>query len=273
MPSWLAGWIPPLFRQWANRLLGASIVYRGPRGSFAEAQAACRGYSDPSILADVESATRAVISGDARYEQDGRTFEVEPPSEYALSGILLAAARTVDRLTILDLGGGLGSHFLRWQPFLSTLPRLHWIVIEQPHFVTTGRRLFSGNAQISFEDATYRPRASPNVLLASSVLQYLDEPKKLLRSLIDLNPDVIIIDRTPFHSLTEVLAFCQEVPAARGRGVSYPLHIFPKEWLVTLLAGYELILDFPTRDAPIRTRTLIAEYRGSIWTRKAPDTQ
>ena len=263
---WISEWVPPAARRAANRLLCVAIVYRGPFASFAAALRETRSYQDDRILQDVRKAIQGVLGGRARFEQDGVAFRQEPLPDLALSGLLLASSRAGGRLSVLDFGGSLGSHFLRWLPIFSRLPNLHWCVVEQAHFVDAGRELFGPEQRLSFElDIDSAAKHAPNAVLASSVLQYLDDPASYLSNLARLGTDVLIIDRFPISDdgLHHVLT--QRVPGKDG-SASYPLQVFPGDWLQGELGKtFELLVELPGRDAPIRAGRIAARYVGSVW--------
>src|SRR5690606_26162158 len=189
--TFIRDWLPPVVRRAGNRALGGAITFQGPFANWADARNATTGYDQPSILARVEAATREVLEGRAVYEQDGVAFTVPPPPSDALVGLLLAAARSRGKLSVLDFGGALASHFLRWRPVLSRLCELRWSVVEQPAFVSAGRTLFAGIETVSFH-AEVRDVDTPNTVLVSSALQYRPDPIETLRYLRDLGCEVII---------------------------------------------------------------------------------
>lgn len=259
-------WLPPILRRWGNRILGASIVYRGPFNDWASAFSSTEGYGQHAILERVSLATRQVLDGFAVYEQDGIALHHAPPPSHALNGLLLAAALDGGRLSVLDLGGGLASHYLRWRSVLSTLPDVHWAVVEQASYVMEGRRLFSTDPAVFFHDDIATVSISPNVVLASSVLQYLPEPYQTLRRLMDFAPRMIVLDRLPCGTSEVVMS--QSVPPNLGKA-SYPLWILSRERVHAQLSrDYRLLLEFEAADQPLQAARICAEYRGSIWQRR-----
>lgn len=261
--------LPTGLRRSVNRLLGRAVVYRGPYATAEEAKAGTTGYSLPSILESVQAATGKVASGRARYEQDGIAFHSEPPPDHTIAMLLLAAARSGGRLSVLDFGGSLGSHYLRWAPLLARLPELHWCVVEQDHFVAAGRGMFPGHAQLGFEIALEAAESNrPNVVLAASVLQYVDDPYACLQRLAAVDADMVIIDRTPFSDDGQHRFFSQHVPSQIYRA-SYPLQALSAERVDRELSpGYERLLDCPTADEPVRAGGHRATYRMSAWLRR-----
>jgi putative methyltransferase (TIGR04325 family) len=266
--AFVANWCPPALRRLLNRMLGAQTRYRGPFPDWNAAAAATDGYDEGAILARVAEATRRVQHGEPGYEQDGILRPGVAPPSHALSALLLAAARDDGRLSVVDFGGGLGSHYLRWRPLLRQVRSLHWCVVEQPAFVEAGARIFAGMAEVDFVDTVEAAAdAKPNAVYASGVLQYLPAPFDHLERLIALGADVVVLDRTPFarDGVERVLA--QHVPPSLGRA-SYPLRMFGRDAIESRLrAHYRCALEFDSGDAPIALADAGADYVGQVWMR------
>lgn len=268
MPSQLAArWLPAAIRDVANRALGASIVYRGP---FSSWEAACRvtgGYDQSAILDRVVTATRHVLQGAADYEQDGVTRCGTPPASHALAGLLLAAGANGGHLSVLDFGGGLASHYLRWKPLLAHLPARHWSVVEQENFVAAGCEVFAADQEVSFHASIGDVCRRPNAVLLSGVLHLLHDPYSVLSELSRLGSSAIVIDRTPYSEDGVERIVAQFVPNRLGRA-SYPAWMLSRDRVhATMSRHYELIQDFDTLDHPMRVGSHAAPYRGSIWVR------
>lgn len=250
-------------------MLGAATVYRGPYSDWAQARAATVGYQYIDILARVRKATECVLRGEAEYEQDGLAMRGPVPASHALEALMLIAALEGGRLSVLDFGGGLGSHFLRWRKHLARIPHLHWRVVEQQHFVDAGKELFAGNQQLSFTTAIAVADApAPNAIVASSVLQYLADPLSTLDELIALRARGMIVDRTPLREDRDALILSQHVPKSLGRA-SYPLWLLSRKTVHSRLhSHYELLTKFSCEDAPLRSGRIRGEYAGSTWLRR-----
>lgn len=264
--DWISRWAPPAIRRAANDLLGTSIRYRGPYPDLAQARQHTSGYDEGGILRTVAAATREVLAGNARYEQDGRVFTQPPPADPAMAGLLLGAARSRGRLSVLDFGGSLGSYYLRWSHVLSHMDDLLWCVVEQAHFVETGRQLYARDPRIQFEfDLRSAQRHQPNLVLAAGVLQYVESPYATLASLAELRAEVLVIDRTPFCTDGAHRFYSQHVPKRLQRS-SYALQALSRETFErVLLPTYYPAFDYMARDESIAVRGTRAEYRGSIW--------
>ncbi len=261
--------VPPAARRLVNRLAGNWTTYRGPYPDWPKAQAASKGYDDSQILLRVIAATRRVLDGQADYEQDGSAKHGLPPPSESLAAVLLAAALDEGKLSVLDIGGGLASHYLRWRRWLASLSSVRWCVVEQPHFVTAGLQLFSDLPQLSFARSIAQATVNqPNVILASSVLQYLREPMAILNELVAVDARMIIIDRTPLSAKTDSVILVQRVPRSLGRA-SYPLWLLPRAAVYDSLRGrYSMLAEFATQDESLRSGRIRGDYIGSIWLRE-----
>jgi putative methyltransferase (TIGR04325 family) len=263
-------WIPPRAREIYNRLGRFQTWYSGPYQSFADALDKSSGYADPSIAARLSVAAKSVLSGAAAYAQDGKVFPATPPPQYALSGLLLTAARARRPISVLDVGGGLASHYLRWRPFLSRMDISSWDVVEQESMVAAGRTLFGDYERVRFHQQIGDTNSQPDAALLSSVLQYVKDPGAMLQSTLARNPSLIIFDRTPSMKVDSQVHLVQHNPSIQGSPPhSYPITVFPREWLAHQLGPrYELVTAFPSPDAPVVCGRLRAEFSGSIWLRR-----
>lgn len=262
-------WMPPRLRQLSNRLIGASTRYRGPFDSWEQALLSTHGYEAKDVIERVSCATSKVLNSSANYEQDGVAFHSDPPASLVLSGLILAAARNNGRLVVLDFGGGLASHYLRWRRYLKHLNKVTWCVVEQKNFVARGRLLFPSHERVRFEsDLDVAAALNPNVVLASSVIHYLPNPLPTLASLAKSRPDVFIVDRTPLSNAATEIILTQHVPRQLG-SASYPLWLLPEEKVLSAFVdGYDLVSRHPAVDAPIRGRGYSGKHTGFTWVAK-----
>lgn len=259
--------VPPAIRHLVNRLAGALTIYRGPYPDWSAARGATGGYHHEAILQRVLDSTAKVLRGEADYEQDGVAMHGTPPASHALGGLLLASSLDRGRLAVLDFGGGLASHLLRWRPVLTELPYFHWSVVEQDKFVEAGRQMFMKESKLSFHSSVHQLTEHPNAVLASSVLQYLEAPHLTLRELIDTGCKVVILDRTPYSVDGIERIAAQFVPQRLGKA-SYPVWMLSRDRVHAALSQrYTLVQEFNSDDEPMRVGGHVATYRGSIWVR------
>ena len=238
-------WTPPALIGHLKPLLKRGMYYAGNYPDWITASAHASGYDSEMILERVEQATAKVIAGKAKYERDSMVFEKVQHSFPVLAGLLRAAIENGEHLSVLDFGGSLGSSYYQCRDFLSILPSLKWGVVEQEIFVKRGSEQFeTEQLKFYYTIAECIQKANPNVVLLSSVLQYLPEPYVILEELINSGISHIIIDRTVFSIYERDRIAIQHVPTSIYKA-SYPLRIFGGQSLLAAFRGrYEMIADF-----------------------------
>ncbi|MBK9990385.1 MAG: methyltransferase, TIGR04325 family [Verrucomicrobia bacterium] len=210
-------------------------AFAGDFSSWGEARAASKGYDDAAVLARVVAATRAVVEGQALWDRDGAVFTA-PEYNMSLLSVLKKIAQAEDgRLDLVDFGGALGSTWRQHRALLSDLGSVHWRVVEQPHYVASGKQ-FTDNV-LSFHPALQDALSlGANTVLLSGVLAYLERPHQLIEDLVRLRVRHIIIDRTSFAVNGRARLTVQRVPAGLGGG-SYPCWHFDQRRLLEPLTG------------------------------------
>lgn len=239
-----------LFRRWSGR----SLRFSGNPSSWDQAIRMSSGYSDPSILERVLMATRAVASGQARYERDGMLFDKPTFPFPVLAALLRAAARDANHLDVIDFGGSLGSTYRQCLPFLNGLSPIRWSVIEQASFVEAGRNEFTTDELKFFASLDDLPqRGSESVVLLSSVLQYLDDPLGRLRELAKMSAGHLVIDRTPLNESAVDRLCIQHVPK-HIYAASYPCWILSRPKLLDQLSrNWRLVAEYPCPEGSAHT--------------------
>lgn len=224
---------PPVFTHLAKRMCGdwpaADYGLSGDYRSWDEAMAASTGYDSEIILEKTRTALFKVKSAEAAYERDSVLFDEIHYVWPVLAGLLWVAARSGGRLNVIDIGGSLGSSYYQNRAFLSTLPGVRWNIIEQSKHVGIGKAHFEDDYLRFYSNITECLAATqPNVILLSSVLQYLEHPFTVLNQIQEISCDHIIIDRTPFWDGPTDRLCVQTVPPSIYPA-SYPSWIFSRQ--------------------------------------------
>lgn len=219
-------WMPPVLASWLRRFYGGGVRLKGEFNSWAEASNQCTGYDAKEILSKVESASSKVKNGEAAYERDSVLFEEIEYVWPVLAGLMWVAARNGGRLNVLDFGGALGSSYFQNRKFLEVLKEVRWNVIEQPHYTEAGKSRFQ-DEQLRFYKTLDECLAEniPNVILLSSVMQYLESPFEFFNDFKKMGTVCLIIDRTPFSLNGKDKLVIQQVPSSIY-SASYPMWIF-----------------------------------------------
>lgn len=230
-------WLPPVLSRQVRRIFySGGITFEGPFSTWEEATHMSSGYDSQLILDKVLAATLKVKNGEAAYERDSVLFDEIEYAWPVTAGLMWTAARNGGRLSVLDFGGSLGSSYFQNREFLEVFADLRWSVVEQDHFVEAGRKYIQDERLVFYPTiAECVAVEKPNVVLLSSVLQYLEDPYAVLDELARSDVEIILIDRTSFHRGTGDVIAVQKVSDAIYPA-SYPLWILSKNRLLSFLS-------------------------------------
>lgn len=213
----------------------------GDYETWKSAEAECTGYDEPNILEKVAQSTIAVLNGNAAYERDSCLFFKKEISFHLMFWIQMAAMKK-NHITVVDLGGALGSTYLQNREIIRKIPaEITWYVVEQPHFVKKGNEIFGGR-DVIFRNNMNEIDEEINIILFSGVLGWIEETDDIIKTALSKNPEYIIIDRT---FVGERQRICIErVPEVLYQG-AVPVKIFKKEELLNMFCReYHLEYEF-----------------------------
>ena len=240
--------LPPFATRWLQQQRSDGIRFDGNFQNWGEASQHATGYDTDAILVKVLEATLKVKCGEAAYERDSVAFDQIEYAWPVLAGLMFAAARNKGSLSVLDFGGALGSTYFQHRRFLEGLIDVRWNVVEQAHYVERGNSLIAEGPLRFYSDiAACIAEQAPNVVLLSSVLQYLPDPLGILQELDRVGAAVMLIDRTPFTILPENRLLVQHVPASIYPA-SYPMWVFSDSNLLGHLSQHWSVVS--RYDAP-----------------------
>lgn len=243
MRSFFRNWLPPFLL----RRLKARFRQYGWRGNYRDwgsAAARCTGYDSLAIIDKVAASVNAVRCGQAAHERDSVLFDA-PQYSWPLLAALMHVCAVKKSLRVLDFGGSLGSGYYQNRRFLEDLKNVSWYVVEQPRFVERGRVMFP-NGPIRFYGTVEAAVAEGkiDVVVMSSVLQYLEKPYETLKEVALYEIPFLVIDRTGFcindrHRISVQRVHPSIYPA------SYPCHVFSgTEFEAALAVKYSIMAKF-----------------------------
>lgn len=244
-------------------------MWSGNYNSWSEVMQHCKGYDDELILEKCKNALLKVKNGEAVYERDSVLF-AEKEYSTGLLTVLEKAALQDKKLCVLDFGGSLGSSYYQNKEMLSDINALQWCVVEQLHFVETGKKYFE-DEQLKFYSSIEEclQAQQPNVILLSGVLQYLEKPFEWLEKFISLGIEYFILDRTAFIISEGDLLTVQNVPESIYKA-SYPAWFFNEEKMLSKFhKSYETLFvqnDFTNSKINIANTT--AEWKIAAFKKK-----
>jgi len=238
-------------KRWFQRNRSAQKPgFYGDYPDWEAATAASTGYDTLHILEQTRQALGKVVRGEAAYERDSVTFDRIQHSFPLLACLMRTGIKNGGRLSVLDFGGALGSSYYQCKNFLAPIKDLRWSVVEQPAHVECGEKEFQTDTLRFYRSVKECIlHEQPNVLLLSSVLQYLPAPHSFLRELLAYKIPSIILDRTTFLEADRDRITVQVVPPRIYKG-SYPAWFFGETAIRGLFkeSHYDLILEFDALD-------------------------
>jgi putative methyltransferase (TIGR04325 family) len=239
--STLKSLIPPVVLTSLSRLF---YGWSGNYSTWEEASKKCSGYDSDIIINKVKESLLKVKSGEAVYERDSVIFDKVHYSFPLLSALSYVALRNGNKLNVLDFGGSLGSSYYQNRTFFNGAQEFNWSIVEQKHFVTEGQKYFSDNHLHFYYDIdSCLNEQRVNVLLLSSVLQYIEKPYELIAFLNSKKFQYVIIDRAPLLLEGKDRITIQKVHKSIYEA-KYPCWLLNQENVKkAFLEEYELVFD------------------------------
>ena len=167
-----------------------------------------------------------------------------------LLGIALCTPHLERPLRVLDFGGGGGFHYFIARA--ATLPKQHliWRVVETSKMVKLASHMLS-NDELKFSESIESAAADLggeiDLVFASSVLQYCENPLYILEQLASIGSKNLFITRTPFSASEQQYAGIQKSrlkdngpgpmpPQFKDCEISYPITFAPKTAVEEILS-------------------------------------
>ena len=193
-------------------------------------------------------------------------FNIPGPCSRVYYGSL---RREGNRLNLIDFGGSLGSSYFQNRKLLSHLHELRWNIVEQNKFVDCGKQYFEDEHLRFYHDIDECLKEQhADMILLSSVIQYLEKPYDLLDEVVRKGFKYIIIDRTPVLEQGADRLTVQKV-TPEIYAASYPAWFFNRAKFLGFFAGkYDLIAGFDALAGKIDLGDALANDEGFIFRKK-----
>ncbi len=226
------------------------FYFSGNYSTWKAADEASSGYADPNILKRVRASILAVKEGRAAFERDSVLFNKPDYQWHLLACLLKIAADNGGSLSVLDFGGALGSSFFQCRNFFNGLKKLEWSIVEQKHFVEDGKKHVEDDTlKFYFDILSCLSDRQPDVILLSSVIQYMPDPEAVVREIIGHGFANILVDRTPFISGNSDRLTLQTV-SPKIYSAKYPAWFLSEDRFRTFFIDkYDLIAEMDCKDA------------------------
>jgi putative methyltransferase (TIGR04325 family) len=238
--------------------------WHGNFSTWEEAKKVSSGYDSQLILDKVLTSTLKVRDGLAKYERDSVLYNDNNYSFPVITGLLWIALQKNNKINILDFGGALGSTYFQNKKFIDSIEVVNWCIVEQPNYVNAGlQNLQTERLHFfpSIDDCLNR--YAIDIVLFSSVLQYLENPFELLEYFSLRQTEFIIIDRTPFLEGDNRITVQKVHPSIYKS--TYPCWFFNKKRFLSYLeSNYKMILEYDALDKA----NIKSEFKGFLFQRK-----
>ena len=222
----------------------------GNFNSWKEAEAKCDGYNNEMVFQKVTDSILKVKSGEALFERDSVVFDKADYNFPILNALMWIALDQQSVLKVIDFGGSLGSVYFQNRSFINSIQTVSWNVVEQSKFVEIGNKYIKEERLHFFNSISECVQyENCNCVLFSSVLQYIEDPYKIIDEVLKLNIEYILIDKTSFTLNSKSRITIQKVPK-KIYDVSYPCWLLPENIIVDqfLSNGYRIIYEFENQD-------------------------
>ena len=174
--------------------------YSGPYKTWKSAQRKSAGYNQKYIISKVRKAALKAKNSKTQFEIDSLIFQ-KPYRNIHFKKILLNLSKNNNSIKVLDFGGSLGSTYFRYRDIFSSRKKIKWSIIEQNAFVKIGKKEFRDKKLNFFnnfnEFIKKNKKQQIDIFLLSSSLQYIRDYKKIISWAQRLNPEYLIILKTP----------------------------------------------------------------------------
>jgi putative methyltransferase (TIGR04325 family) len=252
-------------RRLKRLVLPSKFGWSGDFSNWKSAQELSTGYDASNILEKVRNATLKVKNGEAAFERDSVTFDHHEYSWPLLSALMWVAAVNKGILHVLDFGGSLGSTYFQNKRFLDSLEWVSWSIVEQPSFVDCGRENMQDKKLRFYYTAEecVAERKTPDLLLLSCCLPYLEKPYEILKQLLELRIPYLVIDNTYFNYRNRDRICLQRVPPSIYKA-SYPCWFLDYNEVKSAIGSQYSIISEHDNDTSIELDGRKVQYKGLL---------
>jgi putative methyltransferase (TIGR04325 family) len=231
--------LPPLLVSALRRRLLDATAF----ASYEQARTASE--SDAYEAADL---VQVIVAKNVAYRQSlAQASVLELSALRTLAAIGMAGTPASRPLSVLDFGGGGGTHYTIARKALGPERALAWAVVETPAMVRAAGPMCDGS--LAFFDDVDAARAylgTIDLVFTSGALHCCPDPLAFLARLVGLGAPYLVVTRTAFHDGPGTLFSVQKSrlstngpgplpPAVADRTVSYPNVVVPRAEVERLL--------------------------------------
>ena len=237
--------IPKFIKNFINIIFKRKIKLEGSFNNWNEALSNSNGYDNSLIFNKTIKSFEKVIKKEASFERDSVLFHNDLPDKDLIS--IIRNLYKYNNINICDFGGSLASSYFQNINFLNQ-KKFIWNVIEQKKYVDYAKKNLHIPNLNFFTNVDFLLKKKIDLVIFSSVLQYLKSPYILLNKITKKKIKNIIICRKPFSDQKETIKI-QIVPK-HIYSASYPVRIFDNKKLIKYMSdrNYKIKKKFQTNE-------------------------
>lgn len=220
--------------RWANK---EPFIWDGVYDSFDQVPVAGEGFASEEWLADMERYTRSAVQ--ALRDQNGAAIPENVPPYHALFSMVFASLPLMDRpVRVLDFGGGMGVGFANMMRCRVVDTNLEYLIVDNEESCKRGRRLLGDYSCLEFISELPREAETFDVVVLSSVLQFVEDYEELLSRLASFAPSLWLFTFLPAGEIPTFASAQLNVP-----GSVLPVWFFNVQQLIDKVEalGYRLV--------------------------------
>ncbi|WEK19184.1 MAG: methyltransferase, TIGR04325 family [Candidatus Pedobacter colombiensis] len=218
----------------------------GNFNSWNEAKSSAFGYEASNILEKTKQSLLKIKNGEAIYERDSVLFDKKEYPYSIISSLLYIAIKNNNKLNVVDFGGSLGSTWFQVRDFIPSEIEVSWSIVEQAAYIDEGKKYFADDVldfYYTIEDCI-AAKKNVNVVLLSSVVQYLEKPHEFLDQLSSYQIDYLLFDRTAFINEPSLDRLTLQIVPPEIYEARYPSWFFNEARFLNHFSSYQLKADF-----------------------------
>jgi putative methyltransferase (TIGR04325 family) len=246
--------IPPVIYFYLNRIVRRNFIHRFKFGydTWKSAAEFSGSYENPSIVGKVRRATLDQVENKVKFSMDGFGMDKIHYS-WPVTASLMCIQNIDNRISVLDIGGGLGTLYFQNIRFVEISGGVFEVcVLEQDKYCRVADEVLS-HYPIKFVRNLQEldPNFHPNIIHFGSSIPYIENINEIILEVLTLNPQYILIDRTPMSSLDYDIYSIEYPPPHLYGKISYPLRILSqKNFFNKYFKDYEVIEEWDSLHQP-----------------------
>jgi putative methyltransferase (TIGR04325 family) len=235
--KYLKFFLPRIIKNLINSILNRNIKLKGNYSLWKDACKNSSGYDDNVIFNKAKKSFNNVINNKAKFERDTVLFYEDDPDLELI--YIIKKLYNKKNIRICDFGGSFASSYFQNISFLDK-KKIEWNIVEQKKIVKYAKEKLKIKDLNFYYNIKNILNKNIDLIIFSSVIQYLEDPYVLLKEITKKKIKNIIISRTPFFQQKEIIKI-QYVPKHIYNS-SYPVRIFNNFFFLEFMKtnGYKI---------------------------------